>query len=430
MASIARDKNGNRRILFVAPDGKRPTIRLGKVSQRAAEAVKFRVEQLLAAKLTGHAIEADTAGWVANLEPAMAKKLAAVGLILKPEAKAAETLQGFINQYVGGQSDIKARTAVRLEQAGRKLVEHFGADRQLPSFTTGDADGFRLWLVGQGLAENTVRRLCGRAKQFFRAAQRRKLVTDNPFADLVSAVRGNPSRLYFVTRDDAAKVLDACPDAEWRLLFALARFGGVRTPSESLALKWGDIDWEHDRIRVPSPKTEHIEGKELRLIPMFPELLPHLEAAFDEAQPGTEYVITRYRGGNVNLRTQLERIIRRAGVTPWGKPWQNLRSTRETELMEEYPAHVVCAWIGNSESVARKHYLQLTDEHFARAVQGGPSKAAQKAAQQAHAEDRSEPHEQQPAHEKAPDLPGPATSCEYLPIRTVPPRGVEPRFSG
>ena len=35
----------------------RPTIRLGKVSQRAAESVKFRVEQLLAAKLTGHAIE-------------------------------------------------------------------------------------------------------------------------------------------------------------------------------------------------------------------------------------------------------------------------------------------------------------------------------------------------------------------------------------
>ncbi len=44
MASIAREKNGNRRILFVAPDGKRPTIRLGKVSLRAAEAVKFRVE--------------------------------------------------------------------------------------------------------------------------------------------------------------------------------------------------------------------------------------------------------------------------------------------------------------------------------------------------------------------------------------------------
>jgi len=94
--------------------------------------------------------------------------------------------------------------------------------------------------------------------------------------------------------------------------------------------------------------------------------------------------------------------------------------------MEEYPAHVVRAWIGNGESVARKHYLQLTDEHFARAVQGGPSKAAQ----HAHTRERSEPHEQPPAHDKAPVLPGLAASCDYLPLRVVPPRGVEPRFSG
>lgn len=44
MASIAREKkNGTRRILFVAPDGRRRTIRLGKVSQRAAESIKYRV---------------------------------------------------------------------------------------------------------------------------------------------------------------------------------------------------------------------------------------------------------------------------------------------------------------------------------------------------------------------------------------------------
>ena len=57
MAIISKDDGGKRRILFVGPDKKRRTIRLGKVSQRAAEAVKFRIEQLLAAKLTGHAIE-------------------------------------------------------------------------------------------------------------------------------------------------------------------------------------------------------------------------------------------------------------------------------------------------------------------------------------------------------------------------------------
>ena len=29
--------------------------------------------------------------------------------------------------------------------------------------------------------------------------------------------------------------------------------------------------------------------------------------------------------------------------------------------------HVVCEWIGNSQAVAAKHYLQVTDEHFLQA---------------------------------------------------------------
>ena len=41
MASIGKDPNGYRRILFVAPDGKRKTIRLGRVSQKTAEGVKM-----------------------------------------------------------------------------------------------------------------------------------------------------------------------------------------------------------------------------------------------------------------------------------------------------------------------------------------------------------------------------------------------------
>ena len=81
------------------------------------------------------------------------------------------------------------------------------------------------------------------------------------------------------------------------------------------------------------------------------------------------FVINRYRGTNTNLRTQLNRIIRRAGLEPWPKLFQNLRSTRETELAEEYPIHVVCEWIGNSKAIASKHYLQVTDDHFRRATQ-------------------------------------------------------------
>ena len=44
-------------------------------------------------------------------------------------------------------------------------------------------------------------------------------------------VQANKSREYFVSVLEAAKVLQACPDYEWRLIFALCRFGGLRCPS-------------------------------------------------------------------------------------------------------------------------------------------------------------------------------------------------------
>ena len=98
---------------------------------------------------------------------------------------------------------------------------------------------------------------------------------------------------------------------------------------------------------------------------------------------GTEYVISRYWQANANLRTQLIRIIKKAGLISWPKLFQNLRATRQTELCERWAEHVVCAWIGNSRPVARKHYLQVTDEHFEQAIKPeGESEAAQNAAQQ------------------------------------------------
>ena len=90
--------------------------------------------------------------------------------------------------------------------------------------------------------------------------------------------------------------------------------------------------------------------------------------AFEDAQESANYVITKYRDPGQNLRTQAHRIIRRAGLETWSKTFQNLRSTRETELAEEYPIQVVCAWIGNSPQVAAKHYLQVTEDHFQKAV--------------------------------------------------------------
>jgi len=208
------------------------------------------------------------------------------------------------------------------------------------------------------------------AKRIFNTALRKKLISENPFADQPATIQANSDRFYFVTQEEARKVLDACPDAEWRLIFALARYGGLRCPSDYLELKWSDVNWSENRFHVYSPKTDSF-----RWVPLFPEVRKYLEEAFDQAPDGAVHVIQRYREKKVNLRTPLKRIIKRAGLTPWQKPLQNLRATRETELADLYPEHVVCEWIGNSKVVARKHYLHVTEDHFTKAAQN-PAQSA------------------------------------------------------
>lgn len=48
------------------------------------------------------------------------------------------------------------------------------------------------------------------------------------------------------------------------------------------------------------------------------------------------------------------------------------------ELAEQFPIQVVCDWIGNTEAIASKHYLQVTEDHFARAVEQGAPKGGAK----------------------------------------------------
>jgi len=382
MASLSRDPGGRKRILFKSANGKRRAVRLGKLSVKAAQSILARVEALEAAGLSGTPWDTETAAWVGTRDEVLYGKLAVVGLVPTREPVSeteSDTLGNFLCQYIESRTDVKSGTVVNYRQVQRNLLQFFGDEKRLADITPGDADEFRLALALR-LSENTVRRHCGRSKQFFRAAVRKRLIVENPFGDMKGcAVKANASRFYFVTREEAQAVPDACPDAQWRLLFALARFAGLRTPSEPLGLRWTDVDWERNRITIASPKTEHFEGGESRQIPIFPELRAHLEEVWEQAEPGTDWVITRYRSTEANLRTQLHRIIRRAGLKSWPKCFQNCRSTRETELAESNPLHVVCSWIGNSQAVAAKHYLQVTDEHFQRASEGGAESGAQAA---------------------------------------------------
>jgi len=97
------------------------------------------------------------------------------------------------------------------------LIHHFGSERLIVEVSPGVADEWREALQKE-LSPATVSREVKRAWQFFRAALRKRLITENPFSDLSTPAQVNKSREHFVTVLVIEKVIEACPDAEWRLI--------------------------------------------------------------------------------------------------------------------------------------------------------------------------------------------------------------------
>jgi integrase len=427
MASMVRDPGGRKRILFVDADGNRRAIFLGKMTKQRAMAVKIKVEALAGAKLTRGTVEDEVSRWVADLPNAMHSKLARVGLVEPRAAVRSVTLGELIDLYCESRAgSVKSNTALVWEQAKQTLLAYFGADKPIREIHEGDAELWAAWMVKQGWAEATRRKRSQNAKQFYRFAIRQRLAASNPFADLKSSAVGNDKRLYFVTLEDFAKVMDEATDGEWRLILALARFGGLRV-SEIFGLKWTDIDWAKGTILIRSSKTEKYDTG-TRLLPIFGELLPYLQDAFEQAAPGAVHCIERHRIASANLRTTIRRFIVRAGLTPWERTLQNLRSSREVELSEQYPMKTVTAWLGHSLTTAAKHYLTVPREHFERARQTAQNSAQSVAEHPAPSREAQNPTRTE-SLENA-DMLVLAGTGDNVPDHPLAPRGFEPLSPG
>jgi integrase len=421
MASIANDPNGYRRVQFVSPDGKRKSIRLGKVSLKVAESIRHRVESLLSGCITGVS-DRDTSIWLAEIterNPDLRTKFEAVGLVepLEPVVVDQTTLDEHVADFIKRVgSNRKPGTVAVWKQVQSELSKFMPKGILLADVTKGHAKQFHETLKKRGLASLTVVKHVRISKQFLEDAVEWEKITSNPF-DKIKLSASIPKSNVEVSRESIDSLMPTM-DTTWQLIVALSRFGGLRCPSETLSLRWADIDWERSRMAITEPKVEHHEGRGIRSCPIFPELMPYLQAAWDIAPEGAEFVVDKpaYRLAantgtgwkNANLRTQFIKQLRKAGIAPWGRLFHSMRASRQTELERLFPLHVVCTWLGNSPKVANRSYLLTTDDDFAKAIAtcGAESGAveAKIGAKSGAVGSRTEPHSQEGQPMKTLDL--------------------------
>lgn len=272
MASLSTNKSNGRRKIQFTLNGKRRTITLGKVPKRQAESVKLHIENLVAARITGHAVADQTSTWVSQIDAhgdKLAADLAKHGLIERTISRQPDRLEPFIDSYVESRTDVKPATKEVWRQGKLGLTNQFGPNRPLSDISPGEADAYRLHMLGDGLAPYTVRKRLQFAKTVFRAAVRHRIIKESPF-DEVTVKVSMKDRMYFVTRNETAKILNKCPSTDWKLIVVLSRYGGMRCPSEVLSLRWCDILWPDGKVIVNSPKPNTTLASIGVLSPYFP----------------------------------------------------------------------------------------------------------------------------------------------------------------
>ncbi|MCL2120582.1 MAG: site-specific integrase [Planctomycetaceae bacterium] len=349
-------------------DGKKQvTISLGKMPKKAAQLCLSMIEQIQAANAAAQSYSVEVAHWTANIGDELHAKLVKAGLLRQRQRR---TLGLFITDYIKERTDWKWRTVAAFNTSKNLMLDFFGENTPIDKITADDAVAFRLELKNE-YSEATVAKIIKHCRQVFNLARCRKLITDSPFETVKLGSQRNPKRRHFVTVEEYLRLLEGCTNAKQRLLISLARFGGLRCPSELCGLRWSEIDWHEKWFWVHAPKTERYEAKEKRQVPLFPELEYRFMEFFDTLPEGCDDLIFPSESKvppvitpKKSLTSWIEKVANRAGVELWEKPFQNCRSSRATELRKTFPEYLVNQWLGHTQEVAEEHYIQSLSGDF------------------------------------------------------------------
>lgn len=206
--------------------------------------------------------------------------------------------------------------------------------RPLGAITQFDIQSVYAHLLESGLSPRTIEYTNAVVQSAFRQAVRWKMLVEDPCAG-VDLPRMKRREMEALSVEECRRFLAVARESEWFGLFALALTTGMR-PSEYLALKWSDIDWQRGTASVC--RTIQITGsgwrfddtkrKRIRRVVKLQgfvlEALGNMRIAHSqvtEGEPEAEHELIFRSGTGLPLRErtvkrEFRRILESAGIPP------------------------------------------------------------------------------------------------------------------
>jgi integrase len=349
-----KPRNGWRlRAYHAADSSRRFSIWLGEIPAREAQTIQRHVEAVIDSQKFGTPMPGETQRWLGKIHEALRTKLT-------PVLGTARSVTQAVDQYLAWAArEHKPSTVAAIESTLRQFGHEFGRS-QMRSLAAEDVDR---WLFTRNVAANTTAKHAKHLKTWIAWCRRCGFVDGLELKTSSAIRRGDKD---YISQDLFTQLVDAMPDRYDRAALGIARWSGIRVPSE-LGILTNDIDWDKRTLTIEDRKRSKRASRGppmRRVMPLYPELVPWIELVWDHRN---EYLLPPIGGGGelafaARVRSRRDRL----GLT-WPRLFHSLRATRETELIAQFGMHAACEWIGNSASVAREFYELITDETWAKA---------------------------------------------------------------
>ena len=174
-----------------------------------------------------------------------------------------------------------------------------------------------------------------------------------------------------MTVEQANQVLETLTCNQHRLFFSLARFGGLRMPSETHNLRWSHLDFDEKTLSILPVKA----NVKRRTMPLWPEIYDLAWEEFkcwQDSDRSDDYVIHRHRtinrDGNSVISTKIvqhmKTVYTKIGLQWFHKPMQNLRTSCENDLRRILPEGQLTEFMGHTVKIAQDHYQKTTPEEY------------------------------------------------------------------
>jgi integrase len=245
-----------------------------------------------------------------------------------------------------------------------QLKECFG-DIRLSDLNAQRIENFKSERLADNVRGATINRDLAVLRRMLRIAERRRFIMVSPFLEMLEE-RKERRQPHILTFAEEEKLLAVSPE-HIRVLAILLLETGMRSGKEALALRWEDVDFTNELIRVRESKTQ----AGIRTVPMSGRCKAELLRWNSLSGPEfSEYVFANPRQTDnhlKNVRRAWPKVLKDAGLVNF---WlYDLRHTFASRLTEAGVSPIFVAQLmGHSSANILQTYAKAVDEYRRSAI--------------------------------------------------------------